>query len=60
LSARFGKKFTRSPSDFLPFGLKRFLAGKLMASRWFSRHIIVDRWFLHAHEPALAENRRSR
>jgi flavin-dependent dehydrogenase len=55
LTARFGKKFTRSTSDFLPFGLKRYLAGKLMASRWFSRHIIVDRWFLHTHEPALAD-----
>lgn len=51
LTARFGKKFTHSVSDFLPFGLKRFMAAKLMASRWFSRHIIVDRWFLHAHEP---------
>lgn len=54
LTARFGKKFTRSASDFLPLGLKRFVAAKLMASRWFSRHVIVDRWFLHAHEPALA------
>ncbi len=54
LTARLGKKFARSASDFLPFGLKRFVAAKLMASRWFSRHVIVDRWFLHAHEPALA------
>lgn len=53
LAARFGKKFTRSVSDFLPFGLKRLVAAKLMASPWFSRHVIVDRWFLHAHEPAL-------
>ena len=57
LTARFGKKFVRSASDFLPFGLKRLLAGKLMASRWFSRHIIVDRWFLHTHEPAFAHTR---
>jgi geranylgeranyl reductase family protein len=53
LTARFGKKFTRSLSDFLPLGLKRFVAAKLMASSWFSRHIIVDRWFLHSDEPAL-------
>ncbi len=53
LTARFGKKFTRSASDYLPFGLKRFVAAKLMASPWFSRHVIVDRWFLHRHEPAL-------
>jgi geranylgeranyl reductase family protein len=53
LTDRFGHKFTRSLSDFLPLGLKRFVAAKLMASRWFSRHIIVDRWFLHREEPAL-------
>lgn len=53
LTKRFGNKSARSASDFLPFGLKRFVAAKLMASRWFSRHVIVDRWFLHAHEAAL-------
>jgi geranylgeranyl reductase family protein len=55
LRARFGKKFARSASDFLPFGLKRFVAARLMASRWFSRHVIVDRWFLHTHEPPLGD-----
>jgi menaquinone-9 beta-reductase len=54
LTARFGSKLARSLSDFLPLGLKRFVATQLMASRWFSRHVIVDRWFLHRHEPALA------
>jgi geranylgeranyl reductase family protein len=54
LRVRFGRKFTRSASDFLPFGLKRWVAARLMASPWFSRHVIVDRWFLHRHEPALA------
>jgi geranylgeranyl reductase family protein len=29
------------------------LARMLLATRWFSRHIVLDRWFLHAHEPAL-------
>jgi hypothetical protein len=24
-----------------------------MAWRWFSRHVLVDRWFLHADEPPL-------
>jgi flavin-dependent dehydrogenase len=54
LAARFGKKFTRSVSDLLPFGLKRFVASRLMASRWFARRVIVENWFLHTHEPALA------
>jgi geranylgeranyl reductase family protein len=56
LTARYGNKFTRSLSDFLPLGLKRLVAAKLMASRWFSRHIIVDRWFLHSNEPALGSS----
>jgi hypothetical protein len=30
------------------------LARFLLASRWFSRHIVLERWFLHCHEPALS------
>jgi geranylgeranyl reductase family protein len=29
------------------------LAKMLLATRWFSRHVVIDRWFLHAGEPAL-------
>ncbi len=25
----------------------------LLRSRWFARHVILDRWFLHRHDPAL-------
>jgi flavin-dependent dehydrogenase len=53
LSARFGGKFTRSLSDFLPLVVKRFVAGKLMSWRWFARSVIVDHWFLHSQEPPL-------
>ncbi len=53
LTARLGKKNSRSLLDRAPFGLKRYLAGKLMVRPWFARHIMVDRWFLHRHEPAL-------
>jgi menaquinone-9 beta-reductase len=28
------------------------LAGALLATRWFSRRIVLDQWFLHRHEPA--------
>jgi geranylgeranyl reductase family protein len=51
--ARFGKKATHSLGDLLPLGLKRRVASKLMAWGWFSRHVLLDRWFLRAHEPAL-------
>ena len=50
---RFGKKTTWSLGDLLPPGLKRRVAARLMGWRWFSRHVLVDRWFLRAHEPAL-------
>jgi flavin-dependent dehydrogenase len=29
------------------------VAGALMATRWFSRRILLDRWFLHAQQPSL-------
>jgi menaquinone-9 beta-reductase len=30
------------------------VVGRLcLASRWFSRHVVVDRWFLHRNEPVL-------
>ena len=25
----------------------------LLGTRWFTRHLVLDRWFLHAHDPAL-------
>jgi hypothetical protein len=29
------------------------LAARLLASRWFVRRVVLDRWFLHAHQPPL-------
>jgi geranylgeranyl reductase family protein len=53
LTARFGKRRGRSASDLLPLGLRRFAAGLLIRWPWFTRHVIVDRWFLRSNEPAL-------
>lgn len=33
---------------FVPAGLKRALAARLFASRWFARRVVLDRWFLGA------------
>ena len=52
--ARFGKPSARGPTDWLPAGLLQFLARRLMASRWFARKVMIENWFLHANEPALA------
>lgn len=37
----------------LPPGLQRYLGGKLLSSAWFTRHVVLDRWFLHAGQAAL-------
>jgi flavin-dependent dehydrogenase len=54
LRARFGNKYSRSASDRLPPAWKRFLASKLLIWPWFARHVVIDRWFLHCHEPPLS------
>jgi flavin-dependent dehydrogenase len=53
IAARFGARGARSLGDYLPLVLKRPLARRLMAWRWFARHVIVDRWFLRANEAPL-------
>jgi geranylgeranyl reductase family protein len=53
LEARFGRRGKRSLLDFVPFAVKRMLAGRVMASRWFARNVILDRWFLRKDEPPL-------
>ncbi len=51
LEARFGKD--GSAPDLVPQPVKRFVSRRLMESRWFSRHVLLDRWFLNAHRPVL-------
>jgi geranylgeranyl reductase family protein len=40
-------------SGLLPAGVLTWLGTKLMATPWFARHVVLDRWFLHARQPAL-------
>ncbi len=51
LAARFGNGKTSGGSG--PAFLRNFLAGKLLDSKWFTRHVVLDRWFLHNHQEAL-------
>jgi len=32
---------------------RRALAATLLGNRWFSRRVVIDRWFLHGQQPAL-------
>lgn len=50
---RFGKPRTRGISDWLPAACLRFVAARLLATRWFSQRVVLDRWFLHTQEPPL-------
>ncbi len=56
LASRFGK----SQADWstrigrrLPRRWMNAFARMLLSTRWFSRHVVLDRWFLHANEPGL-------
>lgn len=45
--SRFGpRKAADSWIRFIPPQLKRAVAGRLMATAWFTRHVVLDRWFL--------------
>ena len=53
LSARFGERNPRpAGTSWLPQGFRQALARPLMASTWFARHVVIDRWFLHSGQPA--------
>ena len=63
LRERFGAsgRFRKSGEDWtttigrrLPEGAMSALAAALLKSRWFTRHIVLDSWFLHRHEPSLS------
>jgi hypothetical protein len=55
LRARFGvPKRVRIMDAAVPYPIGSTLAPALFSSRWFVRHVLLDRWFLHAHERSLA------
>jgi flavin-dependent dehydrogenase len=52
LEQRFGKRCRRpSPAGQAPSPWRQFLAGRLLANRWFVRRVVMDRWFLHSNQP---------
>jgi len=52
LTARFGPE-SASAGGMVPGFLRKVLAGALLGNRWFTRRVVLDRWFLHAHQPLL-------
>jgi flavin-dependent dehydrogenase len=51
LESRFGARSTMLPG--FPSGISTWLAPHLLRNSWFTRRVLLDRWFLHAHQPAL-------
>lgn len=51
LVARFGNP---KPAE-TPKGLKASIVKALFGTSWFSRHLVVERWFLHLQQPPLEE-----
>jgi geranylgeranyl reductase family protein len=51
---RLGRPQQSRQSGWLPASWLLFLASQLIPNRWFARHVIMDRWFLHSQQPALA------
>jgi len=51
---RFGTPRTTAISDRLPVAFLQFAAARLLTNRWFTRHVVLDRWFLHAETPAMS------
>lgn len=51
---RFGVPRTASATDWVPAAFLRFAAARLLSNRWFTRNVVLDRWFLHAGTPSLA------
>jgi len=50
LVERFG---AAAPTGGGPAFLRNFLARVLLDNRWFTRHVVLDRWFLHTHQAAI-------
>lgn len=53
LVARLGRRISSRKPRAIIGKLKQIAGRKLLATRWFSRHVVIERWFLHAGLPPL-------
>ncbi|SNB45215.1 NAD(P)/FAD-dependent oxidoreductase [Geobacter sp. DSM 9736] len=52
LAQRFGNP-AADASSAVPSAVRRFLGARLLSSRFFTRNVVLDRWFLHPHQQPL-------
>jgi len=48
-----GKDWTSAVGRRLPDSWIASLGGLLLRNQWFTQKVVLDRWFLHANQPAL-------
>ena len=53
LASRFGGGSVNYPTSPVASGIARFIGARMLSSRRFTRHIVLDRWFLHADQQTL-------
>jgi len=54
LEERFGKRaVTTTTENAVVMAIKVALGNSLLASPWFDRHVVLNRWFLHQQQPPL-------
>lgn len=52
LAGRFDGESAKIPSSPASSAVLRFFGARLLSSSWFTRRIVLDRWFLHARQRA--------
>ena len=55
IEARFGRRDAKPGlARLIPSRVLEALGASVLGSSWLTRRIVLDRWFLHAHQPALS------
>lgn len=51
-----GRTSSSALSPWIPKSVREFAAHRLMSSRWFTRRVLLDQWFLHRQQPPLDDH----
>ena len=51
---RFGKRDSKSFTESLPGWLTQMLASRLLATEWFIKNVVMNKWFLQSHQSTLS------
>ncbi|MEH6589021.1 MAG: NAD(P)/FAD-dependent oxidoreductase [Halioglobus sp.] len=56
IEARYGVRPDRPRMmERLPASLKQYFASRLMRTAWFTRKVVIEKWFLQNHQPTLGD-----